>query len=216
MNTFYNMCNILLAQMTMENAEKHGMLSRTQYGCRKNHTAMAASNILVNVQGSADWSLSCWLARLLRGSNIVVRTVAGLVFGYWFAAWTFEILGTARMVRARESSFPSGGLVCASSRSSTVPCRPSSAPQLGGDEGRGSASTAGAPCSSLDHRGTVSHWSPSGRTHDPSSRRHRVSGGTTSPITSFAPADGCKTAAWSWSRLRTPGPTTSSFPGAAT
>jgi len=32
-------------------------------------------------------------SRLLRGSSIVVRMVAGIVLGYWLAAWTFEVLG---------------------------------------------------------------------------------------------------------------------------
>ena len=42
---------------------------------------------------------TCWMvafllaSRLLRGLNIVVRIVGGLVLGYWLAAWSFEILG---------------------------------------------------------------------------------------------------------------------------
>jgi len=42
---------------------------------------------------------ACWLvaflsaSRLLQGLNIWVRVVGGLVLGYWFAAWGFEILG---------------------------------------------------------------------------------------------------------------------------
>ena len=48
MNTFFNMCNILLARLTMANAEQHKMFSRTQFGGRKFHMAITAVCILVN------------------------------------------------------------------------------------------------------------------------------------------------------------------------
>lgn len=48
---------------------------------------------------------SCWLvafllaSRLMRGLGIRVRVVGGLVLGYWFAAWFFEVLALTGLFR---------------------------------------------------------------------------------------------------------------------
>ena len=48
MNTFFNMCNILSARMTMVNAEQHRMFSPTQFGGHKFHMAITAVCIILN------------------------------------------------------------------------------------------------------------------------------------------------------------------------
>lgn len=55
--------------------------------------------LLLQIVAALVGTGTCWLVAfllalwLLRGLSIVVRIVGGLVLGYWFAAWSFEILG---------------------------------------------------------------------------------------------------------------------------
>ena len=154
-------------------------------------------------------------SRLLRGSSIVVRMVAGLVLGYWLAAWTFEILGLLgwfelRVVFPFLVVLPAAVLVY--HRATVVP------------RVRHSLEEMKVEARHLRQELRAHRWITAGLSLIGVHLVVRMIRALATPCFGwddftyhlFRAGRWVQNGSLAWSRLRTPGPTTSSFPGAET